>query len=432
MFRKTEDGAIDTLLRAHAGRAGDPPPLCREFDPDFANAYIEHSLAVGERARYEQHLSLCASCRKSVVVLARMAATDTVSTTSAAKSRGVIWESEPRWKALLGAMSRPQWAMAAAAIIILVISVPLFLSRKAGGVNQPPLEAQRAGAQPSSDAAVVGALGQQSPAANAAASNVAEPMAAPQASNAQERTTPRPAQPAGDSDESLKEPAAENASGSAGGAVAKSEPPQTQPVEAKPVDQKADQIASNNISSGQVPTPADAPAAQQSAPENQLAKIDPDKAKSVPEQSKEKTEVSVLQPGRPDGGQRAKTDAVVRPDEIAPPPQTSASRDRAMATPPAGLKSRLTPPARPRGSASERKIGGKKFWLKEGTWVDKDYDPNKDMPVVTFIRDSDVYKEHLAKRQGMKSYMTGFAENERVIFIYKGTVYIIVPQEGNK
>jgi hypothetical protein len=102
------------------------------------------------------------------------------------------------------------------------------------------------------------------------------------------------------------------------------------------------------------------------------------------------------------------------------------------AAPGGGINSRLTDPARRRAGVVERKVGGKKFWLKDGTWVDKDYNPDKDMPVITFVRDSDVYKEHVAKRQGMKSYLNEFAGNERVIFVYKGTVYIIVPQEGSK
>jgi hypothetical protein len=103
-----------------------------------------------------------------------------------------------------------------------------------------------------------------------------------------------------------------------------------------------------------------------------------------------------------------------------------------MAAASGGLNSRLTDSARHRGAAGERKVGGKKFWFKDGTWIDKDYKPDKDMPVVTFIRDSDVYKDHLAKRQGMKAYLTEVSDNERVIFVYKGTVYIIVPQEGSK
>jgi hypothetical protein len=434
MFRKTDDGAIDNLLRAHLGRAGGPPPLCREFDPDLANAYVEHSLPVKESARYERHLSLCASCRKSVVALARMAEANTVFTTSDAKSRGGGQESEPRWKALLGAMSRPQWAMAAAAVIILAVSVPVFLSQKSAGVNSQARQSELNQPSPGGDAQAAGKTELENPANAVIAGESAETTLAQQTANDQQgRTASRPARSGEESGASVKE-TAENALGVASGAVAKSEPPRTEPVEAKTVDQTADQIASKDISPGTVPAPADTPAPQQTPPENQLAKIDPDKAKSVPEQSNEKAEVSVLQPGRPDGEQRGRRDAVVRSDEIAPPPAPSSGSGshNAMAAPPGRLNSRLADPSRHRGSAGERKVGGKKFWLKDGTWIDKDYNPDKDMPVVTFIRDSDVYKELFMKRQGMKSYLTGFYENERVIFIYKGTVYMMVPQEGTK
>ncbi|HVG20402.1 MAG TPA: zf-HC2 domain-containing protein, partial [Blastocatellia bacterium] len=315
MFRKTEDGAIDNLLRAHVGRAGGPPPICREFDPDLANAYIEQGLPAGARARYEQHLSLCASCRKSVVWLARMAESDTVFTTSDGKSRAVSLSPEPRWKTLLGAMSRPQWAMAAAAVIILVISVPLFISQRGAGINQSSVRPDLA--QPStSGGAPAEYKAEQAEAASQLVEGGVQPGPAQQVANAQqERTAPKPARSAEDSGEAVG-PTASDASG---GAVAKSEPPQTQPVEAKAADPNADEVASKDASQVPVPPAADAPAPEQVARENQLAKIDPDKAKSVPEQDKEKAEVSVLQPGRPDGESRAKRDTVVRPDEIAPP-----------------------------------------------------------------------------------------------------------------
>jgi Putative zinc-finger len=432
MFRKTEDGAIDNLLRAHIGRAGGPPPLCRDFDPDLANAFIENSLTAGERARYEQHLALCASCRKSVVVLARMAETDTVFTTPDAKPRGGLQQPEPRWKALFIPAFRPQWAMAVAAVIVLAISVPLFLSRKDRGVNQQQDQSQLSQPSSGNGAATAPRAEQANPAGAAVAGDVAQPESSRQAANTQQdRAAQRQDRSAGEKEESTEQPPAENASGVAGGVVAKAEPPQPQPVEPKTGDQNADQSASKDASREQAPA---ASAPQQAAPETQLAKIDPAEARRVPQQDKDKAEMSVLQPRRPDGDERANRDAVVRPGEIAPPPPpNSGSRGRnAITSPPAGIKSRLSDPSRHKGGASERKVGGKKFWFKDGTWVDKDYNPDKDMPVVSFIRDSDVYKEHLAKRQGMKSYLTGFTENERVIFIYKGTVYIIVPQEGTR
>ena len=83
----------------------------------------------------------------------------------------------------------------------------------------------------------------------------------------------------------------------------------------------------------------------------------------------------------------------------------------------------------PRGSPT-RKVGGKKFWLSKDTWTDKDYNPNKELPVVTIERDSDIYKELLTKRSGLKLYLMGFGEGERAIFVYKGTVYRLVPQNS--
>lgn len=431
MFRKTENGALDNLLRAHLARASGPPPLCREFDPDFATAYIEHSLTARERAQYEQHLSLCASCRKGVVALARMAEVETVFAKSGVKSHRVIRGSEPRWKTVFGAISGPQWAMAAAAVIILAISVPLFISRKDVGVNQQPLQSKPGERSSSNDAPADLMAKQENPAGQIVEGGSTQAMPARQAANAQQdRTAPKPAGLAEDSGESPGEPSGEKATGVVAGAVARSEPPRTQPVEDKTLDQSRDEIASKEISRGEVPAPAPSPAPEQAPPENQLAKISPEEARRVPEQSKDKADVTVLQPARPDGDQRAKREGVVKSGDITPPPPpASGARGRnAMTAAPGGLNSRLTDSTRHKSGASERKIGGKKFWLKDGTWIDKDYNPDKDLPVVTFVRDSDVYKEHLAKRQGMKSYLTGFAENERVIFIYKGTVYIIVPQ----
>jgi hypothetical protein len=428
MFRKTEDGAVDNLLRAHAARAaGGPTPLCREFDPDLANAFIEHSLTASERGRYEQHLSLCASCRKSVVALARMAETDTV-----VKSRPGIWEAEPRrWKALLGPISRPQWAMAAAAVVILAISAPLFMSRKGGGGEQKTAEALTAQA-PSTAAGSQSRAGQDSPAGAATGGEVASVMVGHDNSSAQNKSEAKSTGAKQEAGESEKETAAREASGAAVGAAAKSEPPLTELVDSKKVAQNTDQTASKDVDTGQIPvTETNAPR----APEEQLAKIDPDKAKSVADQSRERAQASVLQRAKPDGEQRTETEAVVRPEnDIAPPSPSNSKGRKAMAAPPGSLairNSRLTDPARNAGGASERKVGGRKFWLKDGTWVDKDYNPDKELPVVTVIRDSDVFKGLLSKRQGMKPFLTGF-EGAPVIFIYKGTVYKLIPQEGIK
>ena len=131
-FGQTRDGVIDNLLRAYVSRPSNIHQKCPDFDPDQANAYIERSLTDPSRLRYEAHLSECAACRKNVVALVRLAEADR--SASAVPAREV---SRSTWlttvRQMFGAMSQPQWAMAAAAVIVLAISVPLLLTR-----NQTP------------------------------------------------------------------------------------------------------------------------------------------------------------------------------------------------------------------------------------------------------------------------------------------------------
>src|SRR5262245_35046652 len=82
---ETKDGAIDNLLRAYVSRPSNHHQVCPEFDPDQANAYIERSLTGSARTKYEQHLSECVPCRKSVVALMRMAEAEGAATISAVR-----------------------------------------------------------------------------------------------------------------------------------------------------------------------------------------------------------------------------------------------------------------------------------------------------------------------------------------------------------
>jgi hypothetical protein len=76
----------------------------------------------------------------------------------------------------------------------------------------------------------------------------------------------------------------------------------------------------------------------------------------------------------------------------------------------------------------QKEFKGKKFSFRDGAWTDKDFDPNKDLPVVTIIRDSNTYKELISKRAGLRSIMERFTPAERAIIVYKGTVYKLIPQ----
>jgi hypothetical protein len=88
----------------------------------------------------------------------------------------------------------------------------------------------------------------------------------------------------------------------------------------------------------------------------------------------------------------------------------------------AGAKSTGPPP--------RRETKGKTFWFRDDVWTDKDYNPIKELPVITLVRDSDVYREVLNKRGGLKPYFQMFSGNDRAIVVYKGTVYKIIPQDA--
>ena len=55
---KSEDRAMDRLLRGHMSQQSSPKESCKQFDPDLANAFIEKSLTPTEREGFQQHTSL--------------------------------------------------------------------------------------------------------------------------------------------------------------------------------------------------------------------------------------------------------------------------------------------------------------------------------------------------------------------------------------
>jgi hypothetical protein len=79
--------------------------------------------------------------------------------------------------------------------------------------------------------------------------------------------------------------------------------------------------------------------------------------------------------------------------------------------------------------APRLKSGGRTFLLINGVWTDKDYDPNKEIPHVRLIRNSDAYNEQLAKHPGLKSLLVDLPANREAIVVYKKIVYRIVPAD---
>src|SRR5215475_6812978 len=137
---ETRQVAFDKLLRSDIRRQNAPNTICAEFDADLANAYIERSLTKTEQSRYEGHLFACASCRKNVVALTRMAE---VAPVTATQPISAIPVREPFLRRLsgrlLGIMSTPQWAIAATAIIVLTISVPLIVMTRRSPSSAPQI-----------------------------------------------------------------------------------------------------------------------------------------------------------------------------------------------------------------------------------------------------------------------------------------------------
>src|SRR6185369_13436267 len=225
MFPKMQDQTIDKLLRAQGGGSGKDLPLCREFDADLANAYVERSLMAGERASYEQHLAACSPCRKAIIVLTRMAqAEQPVAHAAAAVAQA---QGASRVRQWFGALTMPQWAMVAAAITVLAVALPLALSNRPKPDSKIPTFGESGSPQASADS-TARALAQESTPASAAAASSGRDAAA-ESRTAAEKT----ANAAGEKKEAQAQPAA--LAGGENGIA----PAVAQPAAPKPTDEVA-------------------------------------------------------------------------------------------------------------------------------------------------------------------------------------------------
>lgn len=409
---QSKDGVFENLLRAYVSRPSNPHKSCTEFDPDQANAYIERRLPGLVSSQYEKHLSECTGCRKNVVALMRLTQSDVISTIPAREVPQSTWFANIRQS--FGALTRPQWALAAVALLVLGISLPLVLTltRK---------QDSPAAAIKMADNIAERSTTQASPATLASATP--QPTAA---ESVQLQDTKRREKALDKSDSKPEvlakntQPAPSDAAGAAGfvaspdlskkqeaGAVAqdelrtKSESQVAQPPAQAPSAPGA-QVARNEVQQTRQQQPTDKDLAQQIAEPKTRA----DQENNEKEKSKRAEE------------------AVAAP---APPASADAARDRGARRPPSKLALR-DPKTGEAVRVEERKISGKHFFFTGGAWTDKDYNPDKDLPAVTVIRDSNVYKELLSKRSGLKPIMALFTASERAIIVYKGVVYKLIPQ----
>jgi hypothetical protein len=406
MFPKTQDDTIDRLLRAQGGGAGKELPLCREFDADLANAYVERGLQASERASYENHLAACSPCRKAIVALTRMAQAEQAS------AHGVAVAGQARGTSLMrqwfGALTVPQWAMAAAAVVVLAVTLPLLLSHRSVRNDAAPAVAQESG-PPASDQ-VARAMTQ--PSAPPATEEAPNPNSAHDA-NAKARAATGEKSATDEKNEAQGQQPA----GAAGG-VSSAAPALAQTPEPKPADQTAAKTEATT-------QPSAAPAAEPAKPQaGDVAK----------DQDKEKADAKANT-----GEKRADASSKVA-ETIAPPPPpptrpAEPERRRERGDAPAGSLA-IVPHSKASESAAAtpgvtRKISGHQFLLSGGVWTDKAFDPKRDTPV-TIIRDSDVYHSLLAKDAKIEPFLKGFPHNARVIFKFKGITYKLVPQDSDQ
>lgn len=426
---KTEDRAMERLLRGHVSQQSGPR-VCNQFDPDLATAYIEHKLTTTERDGFERHMSLCAGCRTATVALGRFAEADAPVSIGPAQQANQGWRE--RLGSLAGAITAPRWAMAATAVLVAAVSIPIVMSRLSGS-------SERASNAPLPNAASVQTASQPAESAKpldaaqtATGTVVGQSPAAGLVAQTQARNN-QPPMPAGTSG-GLAAPPPALAVSQLETAPAQVPAPET-PVE--PVEKK-EQAAGAVTGQAQSLDQAAKSSPQASTPQQQtrdlLAKIDP--ARNKNEAEKDSAHVSVLKTGRADGEVRASDDTKIRPEDNNAPASPIGGADavarRALAAPSSMRDGRrLSETVRARGTA-ERKVGKKRFWLRDEIWTDNDYKPEKEMPMVTLVRDSDVFKEVIGKRAALKGYLTAFSENERAIVVYKGTIYKLIPQDANK
>lgn len=414
---QTKDGVIDNLLRAYVSRPSNPRQACPDFDPDQANSYIEHNLTGASRARYEQHLSECAPCRKNVVALVRLAEAEGLISGSPELSRSGWFDSARR---VFGAMSQPQWAMAAAAVIVLAISLPLVLSHNwnrqesAAVVSRAPSENPKQALTPE--------LAQASPksaeAASVSTNSTAEAIPKERSRRENDALAVNAAPTAKPSDAAAR----------FGDVAEPSKKVDTASAATKPAEELTNselQVAKGLPQGGAAPSPQLA--------KNEVAKNDSDQGRQQPEKDSAQQAKDAKARADEDSNQKqdvGKGEAAVAPPALVSSPQVNNSR---------GTLRRSAPKLSLRDNsggetvrADERKISGKKFLFKDGAWTDKDFNPDKDLPVVTIFRDSNTYKEVISKRAGLRSIMERFSVAERAIIVYKGTVYVLVPPQSDK
>ncbi|MGH9936909.1 MAG: anti-sigma factor family protein, partial [Blastocatellia bacterium] len=141
---------FETMLRRHLKSGGAPVAACAGFDFDAASAYLENEIVAARRVGYESHLAGCATCRRHLIELSRLAQTAPHAGTQPVRvaDRTPAWV---RWReVVVGWFDLPAWnlkwqmvgaAGAAFAILIAALGVQSWrqASKPAGIVASAPI-----------------------------------------------------------------------------------------------------------------------------------------------------------------------------------------------------------------------------------------------------------------------------------------------------
>lgn len=447
-----EDQVMDNLLRSYIKQQKQPEINCAGFDPDLASLYLERVLTEKETARYEIHLSECSPCRSSVIALANFAEQEVplalvtpVKEKQAVVARvatetKAVEKSNANWleglKRFLVLLMTPRYALGAVAALVLAVSIPLVLSQKDNKSSNSPSNAA-SGAKSAEDSSAPGVVAQAPPTAHndgfIADSGSGEPKQAPLERD--KAISPD------DTHQSAAGQAGAATGSTAGEPVTSTVVAEIPAVTEKKEVTKNDNttVADNKVRAEESPaktteppaaTPPPPPVAK-AAERPELPRIDSKEALKVPNNDKDAA-AKTLKPGTADTSVASvtkPTGPTIRPNEgVRPSAPSTESGGRTLTDKGKSLRSASDARKEPVRASASRKIDNKTFFLIDDVWTDKDYKKDKELPVVPVTKDSDVYKEVLEKHPNLQKFFQGFPAGEKVIVVYKGTVYRLMPR----
>lgn len=159
---------FETMLRRRLRSGAAPVAACAGFDLDAASAYLEGALGGSHRAGYESHLAGCATCRRHLIELSRLARSASLAQAqpAVAPDRHSVWG---RWKDAVAVRFdisswNLKWQIAGAtgaAFVILIAAYGAQSWRQASKQSNIAIAGQSA---PSNMASLAESMGQSLPA----------------------------------------------------------------------------------------------------------------------------------------------------------------------------------------------------------------------------------------------------------------------------